>query len=109
MKKIYSAQDVANVIAKVEELATINAKLEELLHLGSNDEKLVSEKRELLKDLRNYKSIAFSDLEKTAIETEMDVEAGLLKYHFDSLVERFKERRARLQTEIEKYKNGDTN
>ena len=107
MDKIYTAKDIETVIEKVEELAIINAELEELLYRGSNDEKLVSEKRELLQSLRKYKPIVFDDLDKIATEVEMDVEAGLLKYQFDCLVERFKERKARLQTEIKKYKNGN--
>ena len=78
MDKIYSAQDVANVIAKVEELAVLNAELEELLYRGSNDEKLVDRKRELEKSVRKYKPIV-EEVEEPIIEEVEDEELTLLK------------------------------
>ena len=106
MDKIYTAKDIETVITKVEQLGVVNAQLEELLHRGSNDEKLVSEKRELLQSLKKLRPL-FPYLEGVGSEVETDVEAGLLKFQFDELVSRLKERKARLQTEIKSYKNGN--
>ena len=106
MDKIYTAKDIKTVIAKVEQLAIVNAQLQELLFRGSNDEKLVAEKRELLKFLRKQKATVFDSAELVT-DVGIDVEQGLLKHQFDCLVERLKERKARLQTEIKSYKNGN--
>jgi hypothetical protein len=107
MDKIYSAQDVVNVIAKVEELATINAKLEELRYRGSNDEKLVDRKRELQEKVRNFKSIV-SDIQETVLEvTEVDSELLSLKSDFDSVISRYKKRKIELETVIKNYTNGN--
>lgn len=106
MDKIYSAQDVANVIAQVEELAGLNAKLEELLYRGSNDEKLVDRKRELENSLRKYKSIV-SDDEETVVEEPEDLYLVALKLDFDSVVLRYKTRKRELQTIIKNYTNGN--
>jgi hypothetical protein len=108
MGKIYSAQDVANVIAKVEELAGLNAELEELLHRGSNDEKLVEEKRELEGSIRKFRGIV-SDMEVTASqESEIDTDLISLRADFDSVVSRYKKREIELQTIIIRYKNGNS-
>ena len=107
MDKIYSAQDVVNVIAKVEELATINAKLEELRYRGSNDEKLVDRKRELQEKVRNFKSIV-SDIQENVLEvTEVDSELLSLKSDFDSVISRYKKRKIELETVIKNYTNGN--
>jgi len=107
MNKIYSAQDVVNVIAKVEELATINAKLEQLRYRGSNDEKLVDRKRELDGSVRKFREIV-SDLEGTVLEEpEIDVEYASLKSDFDSVVSRYKKRKIELETVIKNYTNGN--
>jgi hypothetical protein len=107
MDKIYSAQDVVNVIAKVEELATINAKLEQLRYRGSNDEKLVDRKRELDGSVRKLREIV-SDLEGTVLEEpEIDVEYTSLKSDFDSVVSRYKKRKIDLETTIRNYTNGN--
>jgi hypothetical protein len=107
MDKIYSAQDVANVIAKVEELAGLNAELEELLYRGSNDEKLVDRKRELEGSVRKFRGIV-SDIEGTVLEEpEVDVEYASLKSDFDSVVLRYKKRKIELQTIIRSYTNGN--
>lgn len=109
MDKIYSADDVKNVIAKVEELAMLNAELEELLYRGSIDEKLVNRKRELESSVRKYKSIV-SDLEEPMeqepIQEDLDLVA--LKLDFDSVVLRYKTRRRDLQTVIRSYTNGNS-
>ena len=108
MDKIYSAQDVANVIEKVEELAKINAELEYLLAHGSNDEKLVYRKRELETSVRKYKSI-ISDTEETVLEEpEIDAEFASLKSDFDSVFSRYKKRKIELQTIIRRYTNGNS-
>ena len=107
MDKIYSAQDVANVIAKVEELAVLNAELEELLGRGSNDEKLVDRKRELENSVRKYKPIV-EEVEEPIIEEVEDEELTLLKADFDSVVLRFKTRKRELQTIIKSYTNGNS-
>jgi superfamily I DNA and RNA helicase len=107
MDKIYSAQDVANVIAKVEDLAKLNAELEYLLAHGSNDEKLVDRKRELESSVRKYKPI-LSDTEETVLdEPEIDLELVSLKADFDSVVSRYKQRKAELQIIIRSYTNGN--
>lgn len=109
MDKIYTAQDVRNVVAKVEELAMLNAELEELLYRGSIDEKLVSRKRELESSVRKYKSIV-SDVEESfeqePIQEDLDLVA--LKLDFDSVVLRYKTRRRELQTVIRSYTNGNS-
>jgi len=108
MDKIYSAQDVANVIAKVEELAMINAKLEELSHRGSNDEKLVERKRELESNVRKFKGIV-SDVQGTVLEEpEIDTELTSLKADFDSVVSRYKQRKVELQIAIKGYTDGNS-
>jgi hypothetical protein len=106
MDKIYTAKDIETVIAKVEQLTVVNSQIEELLYRGSNDEKLVVEKRELQKSLRKYKTAVFVS-EEPELEEPMDIETGLMKFQFDCIVERLKERKARLQTEIKSYKNGN--
>ena len=107
MDKVYSAQDVANVIAKVEELATINAKLEQLRYRGSNDEKLVDRKRELQGTVSNFTSIV-SDIQETVLEvTENDSELLSLKSDFDSVMLRYKKRKIELETIIRNYTNGN--
>jgi hypothetical protein len=107
MDKIYSVQDVVNVVATVEELATINAELEELLHRGSNDEKLVERKRELEGSVRKFRGIV-SDMDGTASEEpEIDAEFASLKSDFDSVVSRYKKRKIELQTIIRRYTNGN--
>lgn len=108
MDKIYSTQDIANVIVKVEELARINDNLEELLHRGSNDEKLVDRKRELEGSVRKFRGIV-SEIEGTVLqETEVDVDYASLKSDFDSVVSRYKQRKIELQTIIRSYTNGDS-
>ena len=108
MDKIYSAQDVANVIAKVEELAVLNAELEELLYRGSNDEKLVDRKRELEGSVRKFRGIV-SDIEETVLEEpEVDLEYLSLKSDYDNVVSRFKQRKIELQTIIRSYTNGNS-
>ena len=105
--KRFSAQDVANVIANVEELATINAKLEQLRYRGSNDEKLVDRKRELDGSVRKFRGIV-SDLDGAVLEEpEFDVEYSSLKSDFDSVVSRFKKRKIELETIIRNYTNGN--
>jgi len=108
MDKIYSAQDVVNVIEKVEELAKVNAELEELIYRGSNDEKLVDRKRELESSVRKYKPI-LSDIEETVLEEpKVDLELVSLKADFDSVISRYKQRKAELQTIIRSYTNGNS-
>jgi hypothetical protein len=108
MDKIYSAQDVANVIGKVEELAGLNAELEELLYRGSNDEKLVEEKRELEGSIRKFRGVV-SDVGATVSqEPETDIDLISLKADFDSVVSRYKKRKIELQTIIRRYKNGNS-
>ena len=107
MDKVYSAQDVANVIAKVEELATINAKLEQLRYRGSNDEKLVDRKRELQGTVSNFTSIV-SDIQETVLEvTENDSELLSLKSDFDSVMLRYKKRKIELDSIVRNYTNGN--
>lgn len=108
MDKIYSAQDVANVIAKVEELATIKDDLEELLHRGSNDEKLVNRKRELEGTVRKFRGIVLDAEEPVLEQPEVDTELISLKIDFDSVVSRYKKRKVELQTVIRNYTNGDS-
>lgn len=108
MDKIYSARDVANVIAKVEELATVNAELEKLLYRGSNDEKLVEQKRELEGSIRKFRGV-ISDAEPTvSVEPEIDDDLASLRADFDNVVSRYKKRKIHLETIIRRYKNGDT-
>jgi hypothetical protein len=108
MGNIYSAQDVANVIAKVEELATVNAELEELLRRGSNDEKLVEEKRELERSVRKFRGVV-SDAEATVSgEPEIDADLISLRADFYNLVIRYKKRKIDLETIIRRYTNGDS-
>ena len=106
--KRFSAQDVANVIEKVEELASLNAELEELIYRGSNDEKLVDRKRELENSVRKYKPI-FSDSEEAIIEEVVDVDLTSLKADYEFVISRYKERKQKLQTIIRSYTNGNSN
>jgi hypothetical protein len=107
MDKIYSAQDVANVIAKVEELAGLNAELEELLYRGCNNEKLVDRKRELENSLRKYKSIVLDSEDPFLKDPEVDGELSSLRFDFDNIVSRYKEKKRELQTAIRVYTNGN--
>ncbi len=110
MDKIYTAQDIKDVIAKVEELAMLNAELEELLYRGSIDEKFVDRKRELESSIRKYKSIVSESeeqVEKEPIQEDLDLVA--LKIDFDSIVLRYKTRRRELQNIIKSYTNGNVN
>jgi hypothetical protein len=107
MDKIYSAQDVANVIAKVEELAVLNAELEELLYRGSNDEKLVDRKRELENSVRKYKPIV-EEVEEPIIKEVEGEELILLKADFDSVDLRYKTRKRELLSVIKSYTNGNS-
>ena len=104
--KRFSVQDVANLIAKVEELAKVNAELEYLMAHGSNDEKLVNVKRELENSVRKYKSIV-SDNEDVVVEETEDLDLVALKLDFDSVVLRYKTRKRELQTIIKSYTNGN--
>ena len=104
MDKIYSVQDVKNVIAKVEDLAKVNADLEELLYRGSNDEKLVERKRELQNSVRKFRSSEmFSD---EPIEKEQEEDLALLKADYEFVISRYKARKLTLEAEISIYKNG---
>jgi hypothetical protein len=104
MDKIYTSQDVANVIANVEELAIVNADLEQLLHHGSNDERLVAKKRELETSIRKYKPL-ISDFNEP-----LEDEDGLayLKVAYDVVLSRYKERKRQLETIIKGYANGNS-
>jgi len=106
MDKIYSAQDVANAIAKVEELVVVNAELEELLHRGSNNEKLVERKRELENSVRKYKP-ALPNINPIgwAVQEE-DEELISLKADYDFVVARYTARKLTLEAEINILKNG---
>lgn len=108
MDKIYSAQDVSNVIAKVEELAKINAELDYLLRHGSNDEKLVERKRELEGNIRTYRGIVSDTQGDVVQEPEVDNELIWLKADYDSVVSRYKKRKIELQTIIRSYTNGNS-
>jgi hypothetical protein len=70
MDKIYTAQDVLQVIAVVEKLTEVNAELEYLMAHGSNDEKLVNIKRELEASVRKYRSVV-SDNEDVVVEEDV--------------------------------------
>ena len=105
MDKIYTSQDIKNVIATVEELSVVNAKLEELLYRGSNDEKLVERKRELEKSNRKFNPI-IPDSEQPIIEEIEDKELTLLKSDYESVVSRYSERKRELTAIILTYKNG---
>lgn len=98
--KIFSKQDVANVIKKVEELASLNAELEELLYRGSNDEKLVDRKIELQNAVRKLKTF---DLDEPIKEDE---DLTSLKSDYNFVIQRYKARKLRLESEINFYKNG---
>lgn len=107
MDKIYSAQDVANVIAKVEELAVLNAELEELLYRGSNDEKLVDVKRELENSVRKFKH-SLPNVDPRGFTEEVEDEDLIsLKTHYEFVISRYKDRKLRLEAEISIYKNGN--
>jgi hypothetical protein len=105
--KRFSAQDLANVITKVEELAKVNAELEYLLARGSNDEKLVDRKRELQSLIREYKPIISNKEETSLKELEIDEELVSLKSDFDSLVSRYKQRKIELEAIIRRYTDGN--
>jgi hypothetical protein len=108
MDKMYSAQDVSNVIAKVEDLAKINAELDYLLRHGSNNEKLIERKRELEGDIRAYRGIV-SDMQGDFVkEPEVDTELIALKADYDSVISRYKQRKIELQTIIRSYTNGNS-
>ena len=106
MDKIYTAQDVLQVIAVVEKLTEVNAELEYLMAHGSNDEKLVNIKRELEASVRKYKSVV-SDNEDVVVEEPEDLDLVALKLDFDSVVLRYKTRKRELQTIIKSYTNGN--
>lgn len=107
MDKIYTAQDVANVIAKVEELAVLNAELEELLYRGSNDEKLVDRKRELENSVRKFKP-SLPNLDPRGFTEEVEDEDLIsLKADYELVVSRYKGRKLRLEAETSIYKNGN--
>ena len=89
MDKIYTAQDVLQVIAVVEKLTEVNAELEYLMAHGSNDEKLVNIKRELEASVRKYRSVV-SDNEDVVVEESEDLDLVALKLDFDSVVLRYK-------------------
>lgn len=106
MDKIYSAQDVANAIAKVEELVVVNAELEELLHRGSNNERLVEIKRELENSVRKFKP-ALPNINPTGwTEEVVDEELISLKADYDFVVARYSARKLTLEAEINILKNG---
>ena len=105
MDNIYTAQDIKNVIATVEELSVVNAKLEELLYRGSNDEKLVERKRELERSNRKFNPIVLEQEEPVVEEIE-DKELTLLKSDCESVVSRYSERKRELTAVILCYKNG---
>ena len=106
MDKIYTAQDILQVIAVVEKLTEVNAELEYLMAHGSNDEKLVNIKRELEASVRKYKSVV-SDNEDVVVEEPEDLDLVALKLDFDSVVLRYKTRKRELQTIIKSYTNGN--
>jgi hypothetical protein len=106
MDKIYTAQDVLQVIAVVEKLTEVNAELEYLMAHGSNDEKLVNIKRELEASVRKYRSVV-SDNEDVVVEESEDLDLVALKLDFDSVVLRYKTRKRELQTIIKSYTNGN--
>ena len=106
MDKFYSEKDIAVIIEKVETLSSLNAELEELLQHGSNNEKLVDEKREIENSIRKYKSIALQS-EDELEDSSLDSEIKLLKEDFLNLVFRYKEAKLKLETKITKFKNGN--
>lgn len=106
MDKIYTAQDILQVIAVVEKLTEVNAELEYLMAHGSNDEKLVNIKRELEASVRKYRSVV-SDNEDVVVEESEDLDLVALKLDFDSVVLRYKTRKRELQTIIKSYTNGN--
>ena len=99
--KIYTKEDMANAIKKIEELTNVNAKLEQLLYRGSNDEKLVNKRIELQNSIRSLDLIEFYE------PIEIDEDLAILKKEFKSIVNKFKLRKIKLETEINKYKNGN--
>ena len=105
MDKIYTAQDIKNVIATVEELSVVNAKLEELIYRGSNDEKLVERKRELERSNRKFNPIVLEH-EEPIFGVIEDKELTLLKSDYESVVSRLKERKLKLEAEIKILQNG---
>jgi len=107
MDKIYSTQDVANVIAKVEELAVLNAELEELLYRGSNDEDLVKRKRELQSQLIKFKPSLPNIDPRGFVEEVVDEELASLKSDYQFVISKYKVRKLRLEAEINTYKNGN--
>jgi hypothetical protein len=107
MDKIYTAQDVANVIAKVEELALINAELEDLLAHGSNDEKLVTRKFELQNAVRKFKSVV-SDSEENIQNEDEDLETEKIRVEFNDIMFKYKKRKRELEIIIKNYTNGNS-
>jgi hypothetical protein len=109
MDKIYTAEDIKIVIAKVKELAIIDADLQYLLAHGSNDEKLVERKRELESLVRSFRGVV-SNID-TNVSEELEDEAGLayLKVVHNVLVSRYKERKRELENIIKSYTDGNVN
>lgn len=107
MDKIYTAQDVANVVAKVEELALVNAELEDLLAHGSNDEKLVTRKFELQNAVRKFKSVV-SDSEEQVANEEEDLETEKMRAEFGAIMFKYKQRKRELELIIRTYTNGNS-
>lgn len=107
MDKIYTAQDVANVVAKVEELAIVNAELDDLLAHGSNDEKLVTRKFELQNAVRKFKSVV-SDSEEQVANEEEDLETEKMRAEFGAIMFKYKQRKRELELIIRTYTNGNS-
>jgi hypothetical protein len=107
MDKIYTAQDVANVVAKVEELALVNAELDDLLAHGSNDEKLVTRKFELQNAVRKFKSVV-SDSEEQVENEEEDLETEKMRAEFGAIMFKYKQRKRELELIIRTYTNGNS-
>lgn len=109
MDKIYTAEDIKIVIAKVKELAIIDADLQYLLAHGSNDEKLVERKRELESSVRSFRGVV-SNID-TNVSEELEDEVGLayLKVVHNVLVSRYKERKRELENIIKSYTDGNVN
>lgn len=107
MDKIYTAQDVANVVAKVEELALVNAELDDLLAHGSNDEKLVTRKFELQNAVRKFKSVV-SDSEEQVLNEEEDLETEKMRAEFGAIMFKYKQRKRELELIIRTYTNGNS-
>jgi len=99
--KIYTKEDMANTIKKIEELTNVNAKLEQLLYRGSNDEKLVNKRIELQNSIRSLDLIEFYE------PIKIDEEFAILNKEFKAIVNKFKSRKIKLELEINKYKNGN--